>query len=252
MNPTVIERLKRFPNGVCHRGFHDLERPENSRAAFANAIEHGYPFEYDIHLTKDGRILVCHDSDLNRVCGKPGIIEELTLEEIQRDYTLSDSSTLASLEELLELNPGKVPMVIELKAYKGNGVALAKAAAPILKTIKNIDDCVVISFSAEALRETKAQDVPMPLGLLIGTEAVKHLPEKDLYEFDFLDVEVHYSLLPRFGRYRRKGGVLLCWTVRNRFTHFIGTHRCHNITWEILHSEKKKPKISRFMVKRYC
>ena len=252
MDPTVIERIKRFPKGVAHRGFHDLERPENSKAAFIHAIECGYPFEFDIHLTKDGKLLVCHDSDLNRVCGKPGVIEELTLEEIQRDYKLFDGSAPIDLEELLSLNPGKVPMVIELKAKNGNEDALVEAAAPLLEKIQNPDDCVLISFSAEALREAKKRHVPLPLGFLVGTEAVKHVPEKDLYEFDFLDVEVHYSLLPRFGRYRKKGGVILCWTVKGPLTYFIGKHRCDGTTWEIVDSAKDKLKVNRFLAKRYC
>lgn len=113
------------------------------------------PFECDVHLTKDGKVCVCHDSDLLRMTGKTGTIEELTLEEIQRDYLLPDGSSIMEFGDMLHLNEGKVPMVLELKAHEGNAKELAKAAVPIINAIPNVQDCYVISFSADALREAK-------------------------------------------------------------------------------------------------
>ena len=250
MDPTVIERIKPLTRGVAHRGYHDLTRPENSRAAFIHAIECGLPFECDIHLSMDGALVVCHDSDLIRMCGKPGIIEELTLTEIQNEYRYSDGSCPITLQELLSLNPGNIPMVLELKAYKGNAKHLAEVAVPVLNAIPNIEQCVAISFSKEALTAARECGIKMPVGYLISTEAVKQDTEEDLMRFDFLDVEVHYSLLPRFRRYRKKGGVILCWTVKSRLTYWIGKHRADGITWEIVDSAKDKNKVNRFLQRR--
>lgn len=46
--------------------------PENSLAAFRRAAEAGYGAELDVHLTRDGRLVVIHDGDLERMCGVPG------------------------------------------------------------------------------------------------------------------------------------------------------------------------------------
>ena len=40
---------------IAHRGLHDNKTmPENSLAAFRNAVEHGYGIELDVYLTDDG------------------------------------------------------------------------------------------------------------------------------------------------------------------------------------------------------
>ena len=249
MNKELRERLHRLTQGVCHRGLHDLEKPENSMAAFAAAIEQGLPFEFDLHLSKDGHLIVCHDSDLSRMTGKQGIVEEFTREELEENFRLPDGSKLPRFEEVLELNHGQVPMVIELKAYKDNAGELAKAAIPVINEIPNVKDCYVISFSFDALVEARACGCIPPLGFLISTEAIKHATKEMLYEFDFLDVEVHYSMLPRFKKYRKAGGSLMCWTVKSRLTHWIGKHRCDALTWEKVDSAKPVEKVNRFIEK---
>lgn len=250
MNPNLKKNLgPRFDRGVCHRGLHDLRCPENSKAAFLQAIEADMPFECDIHLTKDGRLLVCHDSDLTRVTGEAGIIEEMTFEQTQNHHFF-DGSTPMAFEDLVALNAGRVPMIVELKAYQGNGEALAKAALPLIEAMPNKEECYVISFDADSLRNCRKLGCTLPLGFLISTEAVKHASKELLYEFDFLDVEVHYSMLPRFGRYCKDGGLLFCWTVKSRFTHWIGKKRCHVSTWEEVDSAKEKLKVNAFIHKR--
>ena len=251
MNPRIKERLLAFDNGVAHRGLHDLSRPENSRAAFLEAIEKGQPFECDIHRTKDGELLICHDSDLLRMTGKQGIIEELDLREIQSSYLLPDGSAPITLEELFRLNDKNVPMVLELKSYGGNEEAVAKRALPLINALPNVGDCLLISFWENILFEARKLEPKLPLGFLVGTEAIKHAPESLLYEFDFLDVEVHYSLFPRFARYRRNGGGLLCWTVKDRLSYRIGKARCDALTWEKVNSAKPNSKTNVFIEKTF-
>lgn len=50
---------------VAHRGYH-VQAPENTMPAFAAAEEAGYQFlESDVHFTKDGVAVLCHDSTIN-------------------------------------------------------------------------------------------------------------------------------------------------------------------------------------------
>ncbi|MGN0108706.1 MAG: glycerophosphodiester phosphodiesterase family protein [Bifidobacterium sp.] len=58
--------------------------PENSLASFAAACEAGYGIELDLQLTRDGQVVVVHDSDLLRVAGDPRRIEDLTYDELTR------------------------------------------------------------------------------------------------------------------------------------------------------------------------
>lgn len=101
----------------AHRGLFDneTEAPENSLNAMKKAVEAGYGIEFDIQLTKDDVPVVFHDASLKRMCGVDGKIWEYTLEEL-RQMKLADSrQTIPTLEEVLAVVEGKVPLIIEYK-----------------------------------------------------------------------------------------------------------------------------------------
>jgi glycerophosphoryl diester phosphodiesterase len=184
---------------------------ENGLKAFSNAISHSFAIEYDIHLTKDGQLLVCHDSELKRTTGKEGIIEHLTLEEIQRDYRLLDGETLPSFQELLDLNHEQMPMVCELKVYEGNYKALAKAAKLVLKKeIKDPKNLWLISFDPRALL---AMGHSYQRALLVCKE--HQWTWKLRYLFEGVDLEDTLVALPSVIRYRKKHPVNT-WTIQTK------------------------------------
>ena len=142
----------RFLHGIAHRGLHDnKEMAENGLKAFENAINHDLAFEFDIHLTKDNELVVCHDENLKRTTGKEGIIEDLTLKEIKDNYKLLDGGDIPTFEEVLSLNNERVPMVIELKVFRKNYKELAKRALVTLNTIKDKSKAMIISFDPRSL-----------------------------------------------------------------------------------------------------
>ena len=119
----------------AHRGLHNAEKgvPENSMTAFQLAVEAGFGAELDVHLMAAGNLAVVHDCDLTRVCGKPGIIEEL-MEEDLIEYPLMGTEELIPLfQEVLELFEGKTPLIIELKVEGGNANALTDAVMAMLE-----------------------------------------------------------------------------------------------------------------------
>ena len=116
----------------AHRGLHGNGNPENSMAAFRDALEHGYGIELDIHLMRDGNLAVIHDSKLIRTTGQEGRIEELTGEDLNH-YRLEDTEeTIPLFSQVLELYQGKAPLIVELKPEGRNHAALAKAACDLL------------------------------------------------------------------------------------------------------------------------
>ena len=68
---------------IAHRGLHDEFLPENSKAAYENAIENGYPIEMDIQLTKDGELVCFHDDNMVRMTGVDALVCDKTLAEIK-------------------------------------------------------------------------------------------------------------------------------------------------------------------------
>jgi len=145
------ETLRKFR--YAHRGYHHKPTvPENSMAAFRQAVERGWGAELDVHLMKDGNLAVIHDSSLKRTAGADVEIEDLTKEDLPR-YTLEESEEhIPLLEEVLALFCGKAPLIIELKAARGNHAALSEAVAKLLDSytgdycIESFDPRVVIWF----------------------------------------------------------------------------------------------------------
>ena len=118
----------------AHRGLHDAGagRPENSIAAFRAAIEKGFGAELDVHLMADGNLAVVHDSDLTRVCGKKGVIEDLRREDLKNYPLQGTGETIPLFGDVLDLFAGKTPLIVELKVERGNAAALTDAAMAAL------------------------------------------------------------------------------------------------------------------------
>jgi glycerophosphoryl diester phosphodiesterase len=67
---------------IAHRGASG-DFPENTMPAFRAAADCGAPYiELDVHLTRDGEIVVIHDDDLTRIAGREGVIAEMAAAEI--------------------------------------------------------------------------------------------------------------------------------------------------------------------------
>jgi glycerophosphoryl diester phosphodiesterase len=68
----------------AHRGA-SAERPENTMPAFTRAVEIGVDaLEMDVHLTRDGHLVVAHDDTAARMTGAPAAWTELDLADVRR------------------------------------------------------------------------------------------------------------------------------------------------------------------------
>lgn len=121
--------------GHCyaHRGLHGAGIPENSLAAFREAVEAGYGMELDVHLLADGGLAVIHDSLLNRTTGQAGRVEDLKLGDLGHYFLEGTGESIPEFSQVLDLVRGRVPLIIELKAEGDNQAALAEAVCKALE-----------------------------------------------------------------------------------------------------------------------
>ena len=122
----------------AHRGLHREGVPENSMAAFRDALEGGYGIELDVHLLKDGNLAIMHDSDLLRTTGCAGKIEELTTAELSNYHLDGTEETIPTFRQVLDLYSGKAPLVVELKVSDGNYAALTDTACKMLEGYQGV------------------------------------------------------------------------------------------------------------------
>lgn len=125
----------------AHRGLHGNGVPENSMEAFRLALETGYGIELDIHLLRDGNLAVIHDASLKRTVGVDVEIEDLTTEDLKKYHLEGTEETIPQFKEVLDLFDGKAPLIVELKAERGNHAALTETAVKMLESYDG-DYCI--------------------------------------------------------------------------------------------------------------
>ena len=73
-----------WPVNLAHRGASDMA-PENTIEAFRLAVEAGAGgLELDVHMTRDGHIVVIHDATVDRTTSGSGAVSEMTLHELRK------------------------------------------------------------------------------------------------------------------------------------------------------------------------
>lgn len=104
-----------FTKPIAHRGFHNDNEPENSMRAFINSIKMDYAIEFDIHMIKDGNLIVFHDSNVARMTGVNKNVTDLTIDDVNKLRLFNTGEKIPLFKEFLELVDGQVPLLIEIK-----------------------------------------------------------------------------------------------------------------------------------------
>ncbi|KOP84102.1 glycerophosphodiester phosphodiesterase [Cytobacillus solani] len=186
--PTVGER-KQVDN-VAHRGATGYA-PENTIAGFDLAVEMKADYiEIDVQRSKDGEIVVIHDTTVDRTTDGTGKVGDLTFEQLRSLDAGSwkgeqfAGEPIPTFEEILDRYHGKVGILIELKApelYPG----IEKQVAEALKE-RNLDKpqnekIIIQSFNFESMKKMDQLLPKVPIGVL--TSNLKDTTTEALQEF---------------------------------------------------------------------
>lgn len=146
---------------VGHRGIRSLY-PENTMVSFRAALELKLDLiEFDVHFTKDKKIVVCHDADIERTTNGSGLIGDMTLEEIKTyDAGIKMGEEFAgecipTLEEVLDLMAHadyEVLLNVEMKDYDHE---LVDQTIDMLKKFGMAERSVIACFNAEIVGYTQ-------------------------------------------------------------------------------------------------
>jgi len=130
---------------IGHRGVMGVE-PENTLRSFAHAERVGMDaIELDLHLSRDGALVVMHDADVDRTTDGSGPIAGKTLTEL-RGLDAGQGERVPVFEEVLDAV--RCPVQAEIK-----DVAAARALAEVMLRRDLVDRVEVSSFHDEAVAE---------------------------------------------------------------------------------------------------
>lgn len=202
---------------IAHRGLHNEKYPENSIGAFKRAIRKKCIIELDVHLLKDGTVVVFHDDNLYRMCGKRKNIKDYSYDELRKIKLKGTNYTIPTLESVLNLVNGSVPIIVELK-YDLKAGLLEEKVCELLDDYSG--KFCVKSFSPFSILWFKRNRPNYIRGLLISNKK-RNFKEKLMHSFiplllckpDFLSCNYLLYNNKRIKKYMRSHPVI-AWTIR--------------------------------------
>lgn len=140
---------------IAHRGG-PVHAPENTLAAFRNAIDQGVSWlEFDVQMTRDGELVVIHDETVDRTTDGTGAVRDLTLAQV-RALDAGGGERVPTFQEVVDLarahGVGILPETKAAHLYPG----IEERLLAVLVAADYLDRTVVQSFDAASLERLRA------------------------------------------------------------------------------------------------
>ena len=206
---------------ISHRGIHNNKNIyENTLEAFRIAIEKDYIIELDVRITKDDKIVVFHDENTKRITKIDKIVEESTYQELNNQSIIH----IPTIEEVLKLVNGKVPLLIEIKQTNKVG-RLEQQLMSLLNNYKG--NYAIQSFNPLVLVWFKKHYPNIFRGQLSYQYKNKNLPilkkillKKMIFNIitkpNFISYKYNELSLKKIKQYQQKKILVLGWTVTSK------------------------------------
>ncbi|WP_170411619.1 glycerophosphodiester phosphodiesterase family protein [Ruegeria atlantica] len=247
MTPSLPDVFLQVP--LAHRALHDKEdnRPENSRAAIHAAVEAGYGIEIDLQRTSDNRAMVFHDYDMTRLTGQSGPIQQITSAQASETVLLHAEDGIPTLDEVLNIVSGKVPLLIELKDQDGAmGTSVGPLEQDAVRALRGyVGPVALMSFNPNSVAELARLAPHLPRGIVTGSyqpkvellpqrvcDHLREIPDFDRVGASFISHEVEDLDRPRVAELKARGVPILCWTVRSPEQEAKAREVADNVTFE--------------------
>jgi glycerophosphoryl diester phosphodiesterase len=211
---------------IAHRGATGYA-PENTIAAFDKGLQMKADYiEIDVQRSKDGELVVIHDTTVDRTTDGTGKVGDLTLEELRSLDAGSfkgeqfAGEKIPTFEEILDRYHGKIGILIELKApelYPGIEEAVAQELKERNLDKPQNDKIIIQSFNFESMKKMDALLPKVPIGVL--TYSSLHTTDAALQEFaKYADLfNPSYGLVSKelVDKVHSLGMEIQSWTVRS-------------------------------------
>ncbi|MBX2842123.1 MAG: hypothetical protein KTR26_10140 [Flammeovirgaceae bacterium] len=190
---------------IAHRGASG-HAPENTLAAFTTALDmQSDVIELDIHLSKDGEVVVIHDESVERTTNGFGLVKDLTLSELKGldagEWFGSDykGENIPTLKESLELIKGSAKVLIEIKTGRDGFIYtnIEKKTIEIVNNLEALDWCVIQSFEPYYLQTARKYNKEIEIQRLLFSDysPFPFFSDTEFKAGDFVEYEVGYTAI---------------------------------------------------------
>lgn len=206
------------PTVMAHRGL-SADAPENTLYAFSDAISVGADFiELDVQQTRDGVLVVMHDSNLKRTTGVNKDIWDVDYADIQNLDAGSwfdpayANARIPTLEETLQFVDKRAKLNIEIKPTKHGSDTLEQDVAELITQYQYTDACYVTSFSYGSLKKVKEVNLEIRTGYLMSVAYGQFYSLKYADAFSLNKVFVTSQVV---NAAHQQGKQIFAWTVNS-------------------------------------
>lgn len=190
---------------IGHRGVMGVE-PENTLRSFVRADREGLDgIELDLHLSKDGELVVMHDATVDRTTDGSGAIADLTLAELH-ELDAGQGERVPVFEEVVDAVSR--PLQAEIK-----DVAAARVLAGVLRRRQLLDRVSVLSFHDAALAQIKELLPEARTVLVAGRTGADFVPRAQAVGAELVSLELRKISLDVVERCQAAGIAVMAWTV---------------------------------------
>ncbi|MFC4679783.1 glycerophosphodiester phosphodiesterase [Exiguobacterium aestuarii] len=134
----------------AHRGY-SAKYPENTLTAFKSALPFVDGIELDVHLSKDGRLMVIHDETVDRTTNGTGWVKDMTIHEL-RQLRIKGYERIPTLEEVFALiKRNDATLNVELKTDQYAYPGIERLALEAVDEFQLTARVVFSSFNRETL-----------------------------------------------------------------------------------------------------
>lgn len=207
---------------IAHRGIQTNQTIENTLPAFSLALDKNVPIELDIHILKDGNLVVYHDDNLKRLMNINRNIDSYIYDELKQLTFPNTNTHIPLFKEVLDLVNKKEMIVIEIK--RTNIMSYQEYCRKIVSILEKYSgDFVIKSFDVRIVHWF-LHHTNYITGLLIANR------KNSYYDFlmqrriliaclkpNFISVNDSIVSSKMVQNFRKKNPVLV-WTIRNMET----------------------------------
>ncbi len=171
-------------NVISHRGA-NIYAPQNTLPAFKKSLEIGIDgFETDVHITKDGQLVLCHNYTIDSTSDGKGSISQMTLDQLKKyDFGSYFSPRFAgtripTMDEFLTfVEDADISVLnIELKSPKENETEIVSETIRLVKEHGLFEKLIISSFDPKLIIEAKLIDEDCKTGFLYSVNRKTALP----------------------------------------------------------------------------
>lgn len=181
---------------ISHRGNDSHGFSENSKEAILSSLNKPYidGVEFDVHLTKDNKLVLIHDSVIDFISNGKGLVKYMTLDELKNYKYGKSKEDICTLDELLSGIKSNKILLIELKELGNDYIRLVDKTIEVINKYNSLN-IFISSFNYFLINYIRSNYPNVKCGLIVGYGLNTLKLNNNFY---FNEVSYHYiNIVPK-------------------------------------------------------